>query len=49
MECGTIHTLDSSGADDQLARAMAEISTADLTTLDTEALRKRVDELGRYL
>ncbi|WP_353565303.1 peptide chain release factor 2 [Haloferula sargassicola] len=28
---------------------MAETRTVDLTTLDTEALRKRIDELGRYL
>lgn len=29
--------------------AMAETRTTDLTTLDTEALRKRIAELGRYL
>jgi len=28
---------------------MAEPRTVDLTTLDTEALRKRIAELGRYL
>ena len=32
-----------------LRPAMAEIRTTDLTTLDTEALRKRIAELGRYL
>jgi hypothetical protein len=28
---------------------MAETRTADLTTLDTDSLRKRIAELGRYL
>ena len=29
--------------------AMAETRTVDLTTLDTDSLRKRIVELGRYL
>jgi|GEM_PF-6730368 len=32
-----------------LRPAMAETRTADLTTLDTDSLRKRIAELGRYL